>query len=207
MSESRSRITGRKAIPAAQWTAWIIVFALIASFIVPGTQANRNDKDVSGITIIPEISYEAGATLKTTDSIEHIVLRELTKKTVSAKSVSYDEELGASIVADAKKYLGLPYKAGGFSPKGFDCSGFTCYIYKKNGIKISRTAREQSGTGTYIPISEVKPGDIVCWDKPGTSHHVGIYIGGKKFIHSVQTGDVIRIQSFKERKPVFAVRF
>jgi cell wall-associated NlpC family hydrolase len=156
------------------------------------------------------VRFNAPAKLKVLEdafesSSENILLKSTKVKTLEI--VDYDEETSAKIVATAKKLKGIPYRSGGSTPKGFDCSGYTSYVYKKAGISIPRTAREQSGKGTYIPISKVKPGDIVCWDKPGTSHHVGIYIGGKKFIHSVQSGDVIRIQTFAQRKPVFAVRY
>jgi cell wall-associated NlpC family hydrolase len=124
------------------------------------------------------------------------------------KKVYKTPELGNGIVADAYALLGIPYKYGGSSPSsGFDCSGLTSYIYKKNGISIPRTASQQSGAGKYVEVSDLQPGDIVCWDRPGTSHHVGIYVGGKKFIHAPQRGDKIRVTSFSQRKPSFGVRF
>lgn len=101
-------------------------------------------------------------------------------------------EAGASIVAAAKQYLGTRYVYGGASPSGFDCSGFTMYIYNKFGVSLSHSATSQwqSGKGTRIyDRSQLQPGDLVFFCNPAYSNgkacsHVGIYIGGGQFIHS-----------------------
>jgi cell wall-associated NlpC family hydrolase len=129
---------------------------------------------------------------------------------VNTTEADYSGEVtggGSGIVSDARRFIGVPYRYGGSSPKGFDCSGFTSYVYKLNGLSIPRTAASQSAKGKYIPISKVKAGDIVCFGARGSSHHVGIYIGGGKYIHAPYTGAKVRIQTFAKRKPNFAVRF
>ena len=109
--------------------------------------------------------------------------------TTSAPAVS---ESGSSLVATAKKYLGTRYVYGGSSPSGFDCSGFTMYIYNKYGVSLphSATSQWQSGKGTRIyDRSQLQAGDLVFFCNPAYSNgkacsHVGIYIGGGQFIHS-----------------------
>ena len=110
----------------------------------------------------------------------------------------------SAVIAEAKKYLGVPYVWGGTSPSGFDCSGFTSYVYKKVGISLPRTSRAQQNIGKQVSLSNVQPGDLVFMGKP--AYHVGIYIGGGKYIHAPQTGDVVKIASFNPSKFSSATR-
>lgn len=94
---------------------------------------------------------------------------------------------GNDIVAYAKQYLGYKYVYGGTTPAGFDCSGFTQYVYKKFGYSLSRTASSQASNGVGISKSNLQPGDIICFSGSSSSKkvtHVGIYIGSGKFIHA-----------------------
>lgn len=94
------------------------------------------------------------------------------------------------MVATAKSRLGCPYKWGATGPSSFDCSGFTQWVYRKNGKSIPRTSGAQKSGGRTISLSKVKPGDIV-W-RPG---HVGIYVGGGRVIHSPHSGAVVSYTS------------
>lgn len=101
-----------------------------------------------------------------------------------------DEESSASaskVIAYAKKFKGVRYVYGGESPKGFDCSGFTQYVYKSMGVSLNRTAASQATQGTKIKKADLRPGDLVFFDTNGGHNnisHVGIYIGGGQFIHA-----------------------
>lgn len=86
----------------------------------------------------------------------------------------------------ANSLKGIHYRSGGSTPKGFDCSGFTSYVFKNAaGVSLPRTADGQAGKGTAVSQSNLRPGDIVYFQtyKKGPSH-VGIYTGGGNFIHS-----------------------
>ncbi|MCM3693937.1 NlpC/P60 family protein [Neobacillus niacini] len=103
-----------------------------------------------------------------------------------------------SVIATAKQYLGVPYVWGGSTPSGFDCSGFTSYVFRSVGISLPRTSSAQQNVGTRISLSQVQPGDLVFRGSP--AYHVGIYIGGGQYIHAPQTGDVVKIASFNPSK-------
>jgi cell wall-associated NlpC family hydrolase len=90
------------------------------------------------------------------------------------------------------QYLGTPYVWGGMSPSGFDCSGFTSYVYAQAGVSLPHHAASQFSYGTPVSQDELAPGDLVFFDGLG---HVGIYIGAGQFIHSPHTGDVVKISS------------
>ena len=110
----------------------------------------------------------------------------------SLKVTVYNPDIAANsgIVRTAQSKLGCPYKWGATGPYSFDCSGFTQYVYRKNGKSIPRTSGAQKSGGRVIPISQARPGDIV-W-RPG---HVGIYVGGGRVIHSPHTGAVVSYTS------------
>ena len=94
---------------------------------------------------------------------------------------------GEAVVAYAKQYLGYSYVAGGASPStGFDCSGFTQYVYKHFGITLNRVSKDQSKNGVAVDKANLQPGDILLFKGSSGSAigHVGIYIGNGQFIHA-----------------------
>ncbi len=102
-------------------------------------------------------------------------------------TVTSSSNKGQEVVEYAKQYLGSRYVYGGSSPKGFDCSGFTMYVYKHFGVSLSHSATAQSKVGQKIAKSDLQPGDLVFFKNYRTNKgigHVGIYIGNNKFIHA-----------------------
>jgi cell wall-associated NlpC family hydrolase len=96
------------------------------------------------------------------------------------------------VVGVAMQYLGVPYRWGGASPSGFDCSGFVMYVFAKVGVSLPHSAALLYGYGSPVSRSQLAPGDVVFFNGLG---HNGIYIGGGSFIHSPHTGDVVKISS------------
>ena len=103
---------------------------------------------------------------------------------------------GQAIVELAKQYIGTPYRYGGSSPSGFDCSGFVYFLYKSMGVTLNRVAQDQMTNGTWVPKNALQPGDIVGFaNSSGYINHVGIYAGNGMMIHSPQTGEYVRYES------------
>lgn len=127
------------------------------------------------------------------------------------KNLVYDienyETLGEKIVSESKKYLGIPYVWGGRTPSGFDCSGFTQYVYKQvTGKDIGSWTVPQESSGTIRSVNEAEVGDLLFWGGLGGTHHVGIYIGGGQFIHAPTTGDVVKITNLTDFMPSFSLK-
>ena len=111
---------------------------------------------------------------------------------------------GSALVSNALSLVGIPYLFGGTSRGGFDCSGFTQYVFKGSGISLPRTATEQFRVGSSVKRAQIQAGDLVFFTTyaPGASH-VGISIGGGSFVHASNSG--VRTSSLNES--YYASRF
>jgi cell wall-associated NlpC family hydrolase len=103
---------------------------------------------------------------------------------------------GARVASIAARYLGIPYRWGGSSPStGFDCSGFVMYLYRQVGVSLPHNAAMQYRHGRAVSWGSLRRGDIVFFNGLG---HNGIYLGGGRFIHSPNSGDVVKISRLSE---------
>jgi hypothetical protein len=105
----------------------------------------------------------------------------------------------SAVVAEAQKYIGVPYLWGGTDPtKGLDCSGFTKLVYDNLGIDLPRTSSQQATSGRAVAsLTEARPGDLVFFDHSSSRagiDHVGIYIGDGKMIAAPQAGESVKVQ-------------
>lgn len=109
----------------------------------------------------------------------------------------YNAPSGApQVVEEAMKYIGTPYVYGGSSPRGFDCSGFTSYVYRQLGVTLNRTAAGQASNGISVKKSELLPGDLVLFNTYGSGiGHVGIYVGDGNMVHAPYSGQRVRVET------------
>jgi peptidoglycan DL-endopeptidase CwlO len=102
---------------------------------------------------------------------------------------------GYALTGTALSLRGIPYRNGGTDPTGFDCSGFTQYVFAQHGISIPREVREQFRVGTSVQPDQLVAGDLLFFatTDPAASH-VGISIGGDEFVHAPSSTGVVRVE-------------
>jgi len=199
----------------------ILYLLLLTSFSFATTQnifiiKNKDGKVLKGKRITHNKNYdkllaEQEAILKALDrnkllAEQNKILGQLDnladkRSNLAQAAMDYNKE---NILVNAKKHLGGKYVWGGTQPKGFDCSGYTQYIYKKEGVDIPRTAYAQSKVGKEVSRFRLKKGDLLFFltDKsrniPVT--HVGMFIGDGKFIHAASKRKGIIITSLDDSR-------
>ncbi|WP_231955188.1 C40 family peptidase [Occultella aeris] len=104
----------------------------------------------------------------------------------------------AAVIDIAYRYVGTPYVYGGGTPSGFDCSGFTSYVFAQVGISLPRSSSAQRSAGTIVSAAEAQPGDLIWW--PG---HVGIYLGGDQHIAARNPGTPLTAGPIYRANPTF----
>ncbi|MCS6831742.1 MAG: NlpC/P60 family protein [Armatimonadota bacterium] len=155
----------------------------------PSASAGR--KVAKRITAAPE---------RKKDSPKRVAVRRRASTRVANREWTTNASSGDSIVRLASRYKGVRYRWGGSSRSGFDCSGFTRYVFRqKTGIELPHSASAQFRRGTPVSRDELQPGDLVFFQtyRRGASH-VGIYIGNGKFIHASSAGRRVQIDSLNE---------
>ncbi len=114
-----------------------------------------------------------------------------TQQTVASRSV------GDQAVNVALRQVGVPYRYGGMSPAGFDCSGLVHYSYSRAGKFVPRTTGALWKSAKPVSKSQLRPGDILFFRIAGKMSHVGMYIGGDRFVHAPSTGKHVTVASLR----------
>lgn len=109
----------------------------------------------------------------------------------AALDASSGPALRQQVVAEALRYRGVPYVWGGSSPAGFDCSGFTSYVYARFGTPMAHSTYAQYAAYRHVARKNLRAGDLVFFSGVG---HVGIYIGHGRFVHAPRTGKNVEVQ-------------
>jgi cell wall-associated NlpC family hydrolase len=124
--------------------------------------------------------------------------------TLQPPAVPLDGSAGSRIIAEAGKYLGVPYVYGGASPAGFDCSGYTMWVYAHAGVgNLPHNSESQRQMFRAIPRDQARPGDLIFYMSGGSSYHVAIYAGGNLQYAAPATGQDVKIETIWSSQIVF----
>ncbi|MBL1113696.1 C40 family peptidase [Streptomyces sp. 110] len=130
----------------------------------------------------------------------------LSTSTSASTSVSNASGNAATLISFLKAQLGKAYVLGSSGPSSYDCSGLTQAAFKQIGVSLPRVSQDQSTTGTPVSLDSLQPGDLLYWGSAGSAYHVGVYVGGGKFIGAQNPSTGIVERSLDYDMPTGAVR-
>lgn len=128
----------------------------------------------------PRVSVESGV-------VASVAAADRKKKKTSRSSRSFSAR-ASRVMSAGNSLKGVPYRYGGTTPRGFDCSGFTSYVFRKAGVSLPHSATGQMRKAKRISRSQARPGDLVFFHGGRGAYHVGIYAGGNRTLHSPRPG-------------------
>jgi cell wall-associated NlpC family hydrolase len=181
-TQARAALESAPAVTVAAEAGFSIESAAVAVTPAPEPVVERVVESRS--TQAPSRSAERTATTATTEKAAPVAV---------PASAS-----GSAIVSIATRYVGVPYVSGGSTPDGFDCSGFTKYVFAQVGIDLPRTSSAQGNVGTKVSRAEAQPGDLI-WS-PG---HISIYAGDGMQIDAPRPGKTIQVRQIWQSNPTF----
>ena len=112
---------------------------------------------------------------------------------LAAPPAMLPDATGVAIARAAQSLVGSPYRYGGAGPDAFDCSGLVMYSYRQAGLALPHSTDKQRATSRPVKVAELRRGDLLFFNQEGKKHgHVGIYVGGGKFVHAPSSGKSVR---------------
>ena len=186
------------------WTSFTAKRLFAALLVAACASVQAAPEPGSASTTLQAAPVTSAAVVSLADPIMNLLgERGLLRPLGSAALVESVRDTASDLVMRAMNFLGVPYRRGGNTEEvGFDCSGFTRYIFEGSvGLVLPRRADEQAKAAGLLNINrqELKPGDLVFFNTmKRTFSHVGIYVGDDKFIHSPRTGSEVRIEDMRD---------
>ena len=189
VSDTKVQVTSRSAVPTRETTENT---NKNTSTNINTNTTNNTTKTATTTNTTVATSTNAAATTSSAQTTNQTNTTNSSETKVEAQQSSTNttsqtsSSKGEQVVAYAKNYLGCKYVYGGSGPSVFDCSGFTMYVYKHFGYSMGHSAVTQAYLGTYVPRSNLQPGDLIIFNNQANTSigHVGMYVGGGNFIHA-----------------------
>ncbi|MDR7384827.1 C40 family peptidase [Promicromonospora iranensis] len=214
-------ITGRGAVIAAAGSGVLLSLIAPSAHAAPASEVSTtlagtavkgklNSTDLNALASQARQTVAAANVVTVTPTAELNVEKSAVSVVSAAENAEYQEARAAEIAAEeaaqrrasvvsvAMRYIGVPYVWGGTTPAGFDCSGFTSYVFAQVGIDLPRTSSAQRYAGTAVSWAEAQPGDLI-W----TPGHIAIYAGGGMQIEAPVPGKSVRYTSIWQSGPTF----
>jgi cell wall-associated NlpC family hydrolase len=189
LTERTSRSADRAPLPVSPETARKQVAAALRAHGVPVAT------DASGLGVLTKLIPAPESTVAPAAALPG---------TIQPPAVVLDGSAGSRIIAEAGKYLGVPYVYGGASPAGFDCSGYTMWVYAHAGVgSLPHNSEAQRQMFRAIPRDQARPGDLIFYMSGGSSYHVAIYAGGNLQYAAPATGQDVKIETIWSSDIVF----
>ena len=162
--------------------------------VVKVKKENSSPRRSSGAASVPATGTDVNRYLNRSSSVEKASALQLKYSVLLNTEVEYlvDNQL----LEHVDEWYGTPYRLGGSTKKGIDCSAFVQAVYLSAfAVSVPRTAREQYKFARIVSATELREGDLVFFNTTGGVSHVGIYLGDRKFVHAPRAGSVVRIES------------
>jgi cell wall-associated NlpC family hydrolase len=200
----RSRVIRRRQTPlgalgqgvaVAAWGGLAVAVAAPAAIAAPAPEVDvaqaRSSTAVSPSVVVPDdaqwsidpLEVRGAKPAPPPPARQATTASRSTARTAIASAAAPASATAAAVLEIARRYVGVPYVWGGTTPAGFDCSGYTQYVYAQLGISLPRTSSGQRGAGVVVSAADARPGDLV-WS-PG---HIGIYTGNGQHIAARRPG-------------------
>lgn len=196
-AEARAALSTAPAVTVAADASWTV--EQIDMVVTPAPEPEPEPEPVRAPAAASRTAERTSIATDTQTETEATAPVEVAAEApVEAAAVVPASASGSAVLDIAGRYVGVPYVSGGASPDGFDCSGFTQYVFAQLGINLPRQSGAQAQAGTVVSREDAQPGDLIA--SPG---HIAIYAGGNSQIDAPRPGKSIQFREIWQSNPTF----